>query len=77
MVGGGPADREYDAAAAYSLGEFGVPVTVGEGEPVLPLSLTVGRWLLGRAGIGAGAGEAAGSAAAGAAAGGRPAGVRR
>jgi len=55
VVGGGPADREYGATAAGSLGEFGVPVTVGEGEPVLPLSLTVGRWLLGRAGIGAGA----------------------
>jgi len=55
VVGGGAADREYDAAAAGSLSEFGVPVTVGEGEPVLPLSLTVGRWLLGRAGIGAGA----------------------
>ena len=55
VVGGGPADREYDATAAGSLSEFGVPVTVGEGEPVLPLSLTVGRWLLGRAGIGAGA----------------------
>jgi hypothetical protein len=55
VVGGGAADREYDVAAAGSLGEFGVPVTVGEGEPVLPLSLTIGRWLLGRAGIGAGA----------------------
>jgi hypothetical protein len=55
VVGGGPADREYGATAAGSLSEFGVPVTVGEGEPVLPLSLTVGRWLLGRAGIGAGA----------------------
>ena len=55
VVGGGPADREYGATAAGSLSEFGVPVTVGEGEPVLPLSLTVGRWLLGRAGAGAGA----------------------
>ena len=55
VVGGGPADREYGATAAGSLSEFGVPVTVGEGEPVLPLSLTVGRWLLGRAGVGAGA----------------------
>ena len=53
VVGGGPADREYGATAAGSLSEFGVPVTVGEGEPVLPLSLTVGRWLLGRAGAGA------------------------
>src|SRR5215475_365962 len=56
VVGGGPADREYDATAAGSLGEFGVPVTVGDGEPVLPLSLTVGRWLLGRAGLAAGPG---------------------
>jgi hypothetical protein len=49
VVGGGPADREYDAGAAGSLRAFGVPVTVGVGEPVLPLSLTVGRWLLDRA----------------------------
>jgi hypothetical protein len=53
VVGGGPADREYEAGTAGSLGEFGVPVTVGGGEPVLPLSLTVGRWLLSQAGIGA------------------------
>jgi len=54
VVGGGPAGCEYGAGAAGSLGGYGVPVTVGEGEPVLPLSLTVGRWLLGQAGIGAG-----------------------
>jgi hypothetical protein len=54
VVGGGPAGREYRAGAGGSLREFGVPVTVGEGAPVLPLSLTVGRWLLGRAGIGPG-----------------------
>jgi hypothetical protein len=54
VVGGGPAGREYEAGAAGSLDGYGVPVTVGEGEPVLPLSLTVGRWLLGHAGIGAG-----------------------
>jgi hypothetical protein len=54
VVGGGPAGCEYGAGAAGSLGGYGVPVTVGEGEPVLPLSLTVGRWLLGHAGIGAG-----------------------
>src|SRR5215831_9348355 len=53
VVGGGPAGREYGATAAGSLDGYGVPVTVGEGEPVLPLSLTVGRWLLGQAGIGA------------------------
>jgi hypothetical protein len=56
VVGAGSADREYEAGAAGSLGEFGVPVTVGEGEPVLPLSLTVGRWLLDQAGAGPGAG---------------------
>jgi hypothetical protein len=55
VVGAGPTDFEYGAGVAGSLGEFGVPATVGEGEPVLPLSLTVGRWLLGHAGIGAGA----------------------
>jgi len=50
--GAGPAGREYDAGAAGSLRGYGVPVTVGEGEPVLPLSLTVGRWLLDQAGPG-------------------------
>jgi hypothetical protein len=54
VVGGGPADHEYEASAAGSLSEFGVPVTVGEGDPVLPLSLTVGRWLLSRAWAGTG-----------------------
>jgi hypothetical protein len=56
VVGGGPAGRGYEAGAAGSLGDYGIPVTVGEGEPVLPLSLTVGRWLLDRAGAGAGPG---------------------
>jgi hypothetical protein len=54
VVGGGPVGREYEAGAAGSLRDYGIPVTVGEGEPVLPLSLTVGRWLLGQAGIGPG-----------------------
>ncbi len=54
VVGGGPADHEYEAGAAGSLSEFGVPVTVGDGDPVLPLSLTVGRWLLSRAWTGTG-----------------------
>ena len=54
VVGGGPADHEYEAGAARSLSEFGVPVTVGDGDPVLPLSLTVGRWLLSRAWTGTG-----------------------
>jgi hypothetical protein len=59
VVGGGPAGRdggEYEAGAAGSLGDYGIPVTVGEGEPVLPLSLTVGRWLLDQAGVGPGRG---------------------
>jgi hypothetical protein len=51
VVGGGPVDREYGAAAAGGLHDYGVGVTVGTGEPVLPLSLTVGRWLLERAGV--------------------------
>ena len=51
VVGGGPADREFGAEAAGGLHGYGVTVTVGAGEPVLPLSLTVGRWLLERAGV--------------------------
>jgi hypothetical protein len=51
VVGGGPASQDFDAGAAGSLHGFGVPVTVGTGEPVLPLSLTVGRWLLEQAGL--------------------------
>ena len=52
VVGGGPTGREYGAGAAGSLSDYGIPVTVGEGEPVLPLSLTIGRWLLDHAGVG-------------------------
>jgi hypothetical protein len=51
VVGGGAAEREYGADAAGGLHAFGVGVTVGASEPVLPLSLTVGRWLLEGAGI--------------------------
>jgi hypothetical protein len=51
VVGGGAAEREYGASASGGLHAFGIGVTVGPGEPVLPLSLTVGRWLLERAGI--------------------------
>src|SRR5215831_18489467 len=57
VVGGGPAGREYETGAAGSLGDYGIPVTVGEGEPVLPLSLTVGCWLLDQAGVGPGPGR--------------------
>jgi hypothetical protein len=51
VAGGGAAEREYAADAAGGLHAFGVAVTIGAGEPVLPLSLTVGRWLLERGGI--------------------------
>lgn len=50
LVGGGAETREYPATAAGSLQEYGIEATVGCGEPVLPLPLTVGRWLLQRAG---------------------------
>src|SRR5215831_19220135 len=51
VVGGGAAEHEYGADASGGLHAFGVDVTVGPGEPVLPLSLTVGRWLLECTGI--------------------------
>ncbi len=50
VVGGGPVTREYPPDAAGGLQDYGIEVTVGAGPPVLPLSLTVGRWLLLRAG---------------------------
>jgi hypothetical protein len=49
VVGAGERTREYGASAAGSLHPWGVDVRTGDGEPVLPLSLTVGRWLLGAA----------------------------
>jgi hypothetical protein len=50
VVGGAAATVVYDASAAGSLREYGVSYTVGAGPPVLPLSLTLGSWLLHRAG---------------------------
>jgi hypothetical protein len=50
-VGGAAASAVYDGSAAGSLREYGVGYAVGTGEPVLPLSLTVGSWLLRRAGL--------------------------
>jgi hypothetical protein len=62
VVGSGPVDCEYGPGAAGGLHDYGVDVTVGTGEPVLPLSLTVGRWLLERGGaLGRDRGAAAGS----------------
>ena len=60
VVGGGAAEREYAADTAGGLHAFGVEVTIGAGEPLLPLSLTVGRYLLERGGFLDGSGSAAG-----------------
>lgn len=60
VVGGADLSGEptavYPADAAGSLRPWGVDVRVGAGEPVLPLSLTIGRWLLEREGVGGAAG---------------------
>lgn len=48
VVGGAGQTAQYEASAAGSLRRFGIPFTIGSGEPVLPLSLTVGNWLLQR-----------------------------
>ncbi|MEO3783111.1 class III extradiol dioxygenase subunit B-like domain-containing protein [Actinocorallia sp. B10E7] len=46
VVGTGPETRAFDSSAAGSFHPYGLELKVGQGEPVLPLSLTVGRWLL-------------------------------
>ncbi|MGS2641590.1 hypothetical protein [Streptosporangium sp. LJ11] len=46
VVGGADRTAAYGADAAGSLAPWGVDVRSGEGEPVLPLSLTIGRRLL-------------------------------
>ncbi|TCC46417.1 hypothetical protein E0H75_25375 [Kribbella capetownensis] len=49
IVGSGPVGRRYDASAGGSFAAYGAPqVRVGDGEPVLPLSLLVGAWLVGQ-----------------------------
>ncbi len=48
VVGGADQTAEYEPSAAGSLRAFGIPVTTGSGQPVLPLSLTVGAWLIRR-----------------------------
>ncbi|MEV0620921.1 hypothetical protein AB0I81_46880 [Nonomuraea sp. NPDC050404] len=45
-VGGAESTRTYDGGAAGSLRPWGVDRTIGGGEPVLPLSLTVARLLM-------------------------------
>ena len=53
VVGAAPHTAQYPPGAPASLHEFGVPFTVGdagpaspEGASVLPLALTIGKWLL-------------------------------
>ncbi|MEU8248520.1 hypothetical protein [Nonomuraea sp. NPDC048916] len=46
VVGGADTTARYDGGAAGTLRPWGVDVTVGHGDPVLPLSLTIGGWLL-------------------------------
>lgn len=50
VAGGAGQTAEYPAAAGGSLRDFAVPFTVGAG-PVLPLSLTIGKWLLSGVGL--------------------------
>src|SRR5215469_1662884 len=45
VVGGAGQTAEYPPAAGGSLRDFAVPFAVGP-DPVLPLSLTIGKWLL-------------------------------
>src|SRR6201989_807492 len=45
MAGGAGQTAEYPPAAGGSLRDFAVPFTVGA-DPVLPLSLTIGKWLI-------------------------------
>jgi hypothetical protein len=45
VVGGAGQTAEYPPRPGGSLRDFGVPFTLGAG-PVLPLSLTIGKWLL-------------------------------
>ncbi|WP_030450791.1 hypothetical protein [Herbidospora cretacea] len=46
VVGGAGEGRVHPPSAAGTLRPWGGDVTVGSGTPVLPLSLTIGRWLL-------------------------------
>ncbi|WP_046472302.1 class III extradiol ring-cleavage dioxygenase family protein [Allosalinactinospora lopnorensis] len=50
VVGAGGGDRTYGAGTGGSLAGYGVDVGVGPPPAVLPLSLTMGRWLAERGG---------------------------
>jgi hypothetical protein len=51
VVGGDDETRGHGADPAGSLRRYGLELTLGAGPPRLPLSLTIGRWLLTRAGL--------------------------
>ncbi|MEZ0072231.1 class III extradiol dioxygenase subunit B-like domain-containing protein [Planotetraspora sp. GP83] len=53
VVGGAEKSARHPADAAGTMRPWGADVRVGTGEPVLPLSLTIGRWLIERALAGA------------------------
>ncbi|GAB2590947.1 class III extradiol dioxygenase subunit B-like domain-containing protein [Kribbella endophytica] len=46
VVGTGSTAGRYDADAAGSFSPYGASLQVGSGTPILPLSLTVGAWLV-------------------------------
>jgi hypothetical protein len=48
VVGGAAVTRRYGMDAAGSLRPYGLDLAIGDGQAVLPLSLTIGRWLLDR-----------------------------
>lgn len=50
VIGAGPRSAAHPATAAGSLAPYGVDLSVGPGPAVLPLSLTLGRWLAERSG---------------------------
>jgi len=50
-VGGATEAAEFAASAAGSLAGYGVAWRTGDGSATLPLSLTIGRWLMERAGL--------------------------
>ncbi|WP_147943540.1 class III extradiol dioxygenase subunit B-like domain-containing protein [Microbispora sp. CSR-4] len=52
VAGGADATASFPGDAAGTLRPWGPDVRVGPGDPVLPLSLTIGRWLLEQASSG-------------------------
>ena len=61
VAGSAPSSQTYPWPSTGSLHRYGIPWSTGPGNPVLPLSLTVGTWLLIKA-LADGAGGAGGPA---------------